>query len=225
MKKLFLLILFCATSVIFAQETTSKGINVTGKGSVNVVPDQVIINVRSEYSGNSANTVKDEVDADINEVIKFLKQEGVAEKNIQTEYIHLGKAYHHQLNKYEFRAYQSLSILLEDINDYEKIMDGLMSSGINAINSVSFESSKEEQLKAEARKKAIENARSKAEEYAKALGQSVGKAFYVSENNASFSGPILFKSMDAGGESSEGQSIAVGEKTISVSVQVGFILN
>ena len=50
-----------------------------------------------------------------------------------------------------------------DLSKYDKLMSGLVSSGINSINGVSFSSSKMEEYEAEARKKAVLDAKQKAE--------------------------------------------------------------
>jgi len=225
MKKLILLFTICVATVSYAQKMP-QGVSVEGEGTVRVVPDQVLINVRAEHEGNSATEVKELTDSDINEVIKFLKSKGIKSKNIQTEYIQLGKSYNYQTKKYNYRSYQSLSVLLEDIEDYEMIMNGLMASGINNISNVNFQSSSADELEAEARKKAIENAKMKAQEYADALGQPLGEAYFVSEiQNQAYQPVMMNAKMDASAvESSSRETIAVGEMEITVKINVGFFL-
>ncbi|MGB7785642.1 MAG: SIMPL domain-containing protein [Salinimicrobium sp.] len=223
MKKL-LLISFLMLSVMgFSQENNAL-VNVTGKGTVTVVPDRVLIRARIEHSGQSAAEVKAQNDKVVSEVIKYLKAQNIPAKNIQTEYINLNKDYNYNTKETFYSANQSISILLEDISKYEKLMTGLLDSGLNRIDGIQFQSSKKEELESEARKKAILDAKEKAEEYAQALGQQIGKAYSINEQNSGDFPPMYrameMKSADSAGE----QTLAPGEMEITVKVNVGFLL-
>ena len=150
----------------------------------------------------------------------------IDDKDVQTQYIRLSKNYDYKTKKYKFVANQSISILLKDLNKYESLMTGLMDSGINRIDGIYFSTSNIDDLKAQARVKAIQNAKLKAEEYAGALDQSIGKAIKISEFQAT-NYPMprnegLLKAMsDDGGQ----QTISPGEMELRVMVNVRFILN
>ena len=228
MKKIvFTLLLFIYTTLMFSQNTAAQPlVHVTGEGIVTVVPDQVDIKVRVESQGKEAAAVKRDNDTAIDNVIKFLRSAGVKDKNIRTEYINLNKNYDYNTKTYNYNANQSLTIALKDLDKYEAVMSGLLTSGINRIDGVSFGSSNMEQLKAEARVKAVRNARDKAQAYAQALGQDIGKATSITESGGNNPQPPVLKarmmSMDA--ESSSGETIAPGELAIKTTVQVSFEL-
>lgn len=204
---------------------TEPLVHVTGKGVVKVTPDQVAIKVRVESEGIDAVSVKNENDASINAVIKFLRSQGVPSEDVQTEYINLNKNYDYNTKTYSYKANQSLNILLKDITQYEVIISGLLNSGINRIDGVQFMSSQAATLQQEARVKAILDAKKRAETYAEALGQSIGKAVVISEGNASAPSPQLrsanfaMESSDAGGE-----TMAPGELSITMIISASFEL-
>ena len=102
-------------------------------------------------------------------------------------------------------------------------MKGLLETGINRINSVTFSSSEMKKLESEARVKAIMDAKQKAMEYASALGQNIGKAVHITEfNNVSTPMPVL-RSMAMEGDSKM-QTMAPGEMEINAQVNVSFEL-
>lgn len=222
-----LLILAITTTTTMAQNTLPPNtIDVTGEGIVRVVPDEATINVRVENTGENTKILKEQNDATINEVLRFLKKMDIADKDVRTQYMNLTKSYDYNTKTYTFAANQSLSVKLRDLNKYETVMKGLMDTGINRIDGVKFSSSKEDALKSEARKKAVENAQNKAREYASVLNQTVGKAVSISEmTNDGGPKPMYRMAMMDGASENNGQTIALGEMEIRTSVNISFLLN
>jgi len=227
MKKLILLFAFTAGLAIQAQNNNGNpGIHVNGEGIVKVTPDKVTINSRIEHEGQSATSVKSQNDEVVDKVIKFLKSEGIAEKNINTDYINLNKRYNYNDKTYTYVANQAISITLRDISKYEAVMKGLLENGLNGINGIEFKSSDIEKHKAEARKRAVLNAKVKAEALAEPLGQTVGKAFMISEGSNSNYQPV-YRAMEmkaSSDQASNQETIAPGEMEVNVKVNVAFQL-
>jgi uncharacterized protein YggE len=225
MKKLTFLAAFLVTCFTFAQEKSTPSISVMGTGTVNVVPDRVLINSRIEHTGKTAAEVKRKNDIVVDRVIKYLNSQQVASKNIQTEYVRLNKEVNYNTQDTMYSANQAISILLNDLHEYENIMSGLLNLGLNRIDGVLFQTSKEEALQSEARKKAVLNAKMKAEEYAGALGQEAGKAIQISELQSNNFQPV-FKMMEIQQQQSTDQeTLAPGEMEVTVKVNVQFLLN
>lgn len=222
-----ILILAIATTTMMAQNTLPPPtIDVTGEGIVRVVPDEVTINIRVENTGENTKTLKEQNDATISEVLKFLKSMKIDEKDVKTEYMNLTKNYDYNTKTYTFAANQSLAVKLRDLTKYEALMKGLIDTGINRIDGVEFSSSNKESLESQARKKAVENAQMKAKEYASVLNQTVGKAVSISEfkNNGGPQPMYKMAMMDASSGSGD-QTIALGEMEIRTTVNVSFLLN
>ncbi len=225
MKKLFVALTLLFATIAVAQEQPS-GISVNGEGIVKVVPDEVLIQVNVNEEAKTAKEVKASTDKVIDAVLKYLKNEGIDKKNIQTEYIRLAKNYKYDTKTYVFQANQSISILLTDVSEYDKITQGLLELGINGINSVQFQSSEKEKYEAQARLKAIKDAKEKAGEYAEALGVKVGAPLFVSESsNTNYPQPQLMRTMDMKESSATGnQTLAVGEMEVKAQVHVNFAI-
>lgn len=226
MKKLLFFAVFLSSIFGFAQDSVEHNslVSVTGTGTVHIVPDKVLIKARVEHTGKSAAEVKAHNDEIVNEVIKYLKSKGIEPKNFRTEYLNLNKDYNYNTKETFFSANQAISIQLNDLDRYEEIMRGLLETGLNRIDGIEFQTSKNDKLEAEARKLAVLNAREKASEYAEALGQSIGQAYSINEvqtNNF----PPMYRAMEMKSADSEGrQTIAPGELEIVAKVNVGFKL-
>lgn len=225
MKNLLLTALFFVFVSGVAQETPLSLINVTGEGTVKVVPDEVFIKARIEHTGKSSKEVKAQNDKVVNEIIKYLKSQKIPAKNFQTEYIRLSKDYNYNSKETFYSANQAISIKLEDLSKYEKIMSGLLESGLNRIDGIQFQSSKKEALETEARKKAVLDAQKKANELANALGQEIGKAHSINEIGGGGYPQPMFKAamMDVATEESA-ETIAPGEMDVTIKVNVAFML-
>lgn len=225
MKKLLISALFFVFITGFAQENPIALINVTGKGTVKVVPDEVIIKARIEHTGKAPKEVKAQNDKVVNEIIKYLKSQGIPAKNFQTEYMRLSKDYNYNSKETSYSANQAISIKLEDLSNYENIMSGLLESGLNRIDGIQFKSSKKDELESEARNKAMLDAQRKAKELANAIGQDIGKAQSISEvGGGNYPQPMYKAAMMDVAEEESAETIAPGEMEVTIRVNVAFIL-
>lgn len=222
MKRILLLLVMLIGAATFAQEQQNT-VSVIGTGTVNIIPDKVLINSRIEHTGKSAVEVKKQNDKVVNDVIKYLKSQGIASENIQTEYIRLNKEFNYNTKDTFYSANQAISIELQDLKKYEEIMSGLLNSGLNRIDGIEFMTSKKEELQSEARKKAVLDAQMKAKEYTEALGQEIGKAIRISEIQTDHYQPV-YRVMEMKQDSSEQETIAPGEMEVRVKVNVDFLL-
>ncbi len=208
-----------------SQNTITPLVEVSGEGIVNVVPDEVTIRLRVENTGNDARELKRENDKIVSDVLSFLKKQKIDDKYVRTEYIQLSKNYDYNSKSYHFAANQSISVKLTNLDKYETVMDGLLTSGINRIDGIMFSSSKSAELQSEARKKAVAHAKQKAVEYAGVLDQKVGKAISIRETSQSIPQPKMLRTTMAMDASSGGeQTMAPGEMEIRVVVYINFEL-
>ena len=227
MRSLFILIAVFVGLNMQAQQNSpvQPMVVVTGEGIVKIVPDQVLIKSRIEHEGDNAQEVKRNNDVVVDRVIKYLKAQGVPEKNIKTDYINLNKNYNYNDKTYSYVANQSISIKLDDLKNYEKIMDGLLNSGLNRIDGIRFMSSQIEKHTTEARRLAVLDGQKKAREYAAPLNQSIGKAISINEVETGSFPPIYRMEMKASSDMGEQETIAPGEMEVKARVNIGFQLN
>ncbi len=230
MKTLQTFLLLFLSTIVISQNTLQSTVDVTGEGIVRVVPDEVLINVQVENKGENPKELKQKNDRIVNDVLLFIKSMGIKDSDVKTLYIRLNKNYNYQTKTYSYVANQSVSIELKDLSKYETLMNGLLESGINRIDGISFSAKNRKELQSQARVKAMQNAKKKAEEYAGVLGQSIGKAVSISEFSSNqYPNPMNGKmSMAMSSDTSGGmeqQTISLGEIEIKASINVRFILN
>ncbi len=229
MKTLKTILFLLVSTVVISQNIQTPTVDVAGEGIVTVVPDEVTVSVQVENKGENPKELKRENDRIINDVLLFIKSMKIKNSDVKTQYIRLNKNYDYQTKTYHYVANQSITIKLKDLSKYEALMNGLLESGINRIEGISFSASNKEQLKSQARIKAILNAKEKAEQYAGVLNQSIGKAITISEftNSTSPTPKYDISMMKASSESSNSsqQTISLGEIEIRTVVNVRFLLN
>ena len=74
-------------------------------------------------------------------------------------------------------------MLLDDLEQLEPILCGVIDAGANEVGDVSFQSRQLKEHRAQARKQAAEQARQKAQVYASALGKGVGEVLHIEDVN------------------------------------------
>ena len=115
-----------STSIHAQTEAFPSRVDVTGTGVVKITPDQVLISLRVENTGQEAATVKKQNDQVVAAVLRFLKDSGIPDADVQTEYIRLNKNYNYNSKTYNYQANQAINVLLKDLSKYESVMNGLM---------------------------------------------------------------------------------------------------
>ncbi|HEY4479476.1 MAG TPA: SIMPL domain-containing protein [Candidatus Paceibacterota bacterium] len=217
--------------------TQQNTISVSGEGEVFVKPDiaQLTFDVFSEKSTVSA--AQEDVTKRMNEIIAYLKAEGIEEKDIKTINYQESPKYDYQA-RYQpclpnglcppqgvpklvgYTVTHSIQLKIRKIDDSGKILEGLGSRKVSNMGSLYFTVEDEKVPQNESRKMAIDDAREKAQRLARDLGV---KLVRVVSFNESGNYPIYFKAeaMDRGADvSSAPPEIPTGENKISSNVTI-----
>lgn len=200
---------------------------VSGQGIVKVTPDQASIQFSVQTKGTNAAEIKKQNDIAVDKVLTFLKTLKLPKQDVLTKQVSLNPSYDYNQKNQNFVALQTIQIELKELSKYEELMICLVNAGVNQIDKVEFKSSKIEDLETEARKLAILDAKKKANDYVSVLsGQKVGKAIMITDNSSGYSPkPRVFSSMAMKMEDSSNQeTLAVGEMDVQINVSVTFSL-
>ncbi len=181
-----LILLFSFMAVNALEEIRKPGdvratITVTGEGSVVAVPDIAEFNFSVKYEADTVSEAQQEVAGRMDEIVSFLKEEGVDEKDIKT----VGYSTH---PRYEwiapdertsrtsgervlvgYEVIHSTSIVVRDMPEAGRLVGGVGERGATNISGVTFSIDDENELKKEARSKAIEDAKNEAKSLAEDL--------------------------------------------------------
>lgn len=199
-------------------------VSVFGNGRLSVVPDKVQLTLGVQNQDEKADVAKKLNDQTLAKVLAYLKSLNIQSKDIQTKSVSLYTRRDYETKQDSFFADQSIVVTLNDISLYEKLMLGVMNSGVNNISDVVFMSSKQDELQKQTRILAVKDAKEKALDYANALGQDIGKAIYI--NDGSFSNAPMPRAymLKSSAPAAADQTLAVGELEITSNVSISFEL-
>ncbi|HET6513281.1 MAG TPA: SIMPL domain-containing protein [Candidatus Kapabacteria bacterium] len=220
------LLLLLSVNIAQAQDkpTHIRTIEVLGEGEINVVPNEVVINLGVETTDLSLEKAKAENDKRVQQIIKTLRDAGIAERDIQTQRINIEPQYDYRPEGRQFLGFivrRQIVATVRDIARLDEITSKTVTAGITSIFNYEYKSSDEKRYRQEARVKAVASAKEKADALAKELGLRVVKAYTVTEDDMR-GGPIpMYRQMDAGA-TQNAATFALGEIMINSFVRVIF---
>lgn len=162
--------------------TATNTISVTGEGEVLAVPDTATFSVTIQETARAVETAQETATEKANEIIAYLKEAGVEEKNIQTadysiypqyEWVRAacldGYCPEGKQNLVGYQVSQTITVKVSDTDMAGDLLAGVGSRGASSVSGLSFTIDDEDDLMAAARDEAIADARAKAEELADSL--------------------------------------------------------
>ncbi len=227
---LFIIAVFWYVSAYSRSVVPERIFTVSGEGKVVAAPDiaQLSIGVLTEGGKNLAELQKQNTEK-INRIISYLKEQGIDQKDIKTEYYNISPRYQYFSCPpvplgFEFRPCppsgiigysisQSVSVKIRDLDKTGGIISGVVEQGANTVSGPNFTIDDPVALQNKAREEAIKQAREKAKSIAKAGGFRIGKLISIQEG---FSGPPIIYGLEAKGGA--GPSIEPGSQDILVAV-------
>lgn len=170
-----------------------RTVTVSASGNIAAEPDEATIATGVTSEAKTAREALSKNNEAMKKVIAELKGKGIDAKDIQTTQFNMEPIYVYPkegqppvLNGY--RAHNMVGVKVRNLDMLGEVLDQLVSAGSNQMNGITFDVSKAETLKDEARKEAIANALRRAKLYAQAAGADVGEIVQISED-VSVSGP------------------------------------
>ena len=162
------------------QET--RQVAVTGQGRVSYNPDIAIINLGVQINkAKTAEEALNQLNAKMASIINAVKTEGVVDADIETENYNLSPQIEYSNNGIAsttgYNANQQLKIKVRDFDQNKeklnKVIGAAGKAGTNQINNLTFDYSKLNDLKQQARLLAIKDAKEKSSSMAEAAGVKI----------------------------------------------------
>lgn len=205
--------------------TKTRSIMMSAEGKVSTAPDIANLSFAVVTSGKSAEQVQLDNDKKMQNVIDYIKQNGVEAKDIQTSGYNLYPQYDYNkpdISPLPITGYtlnQNVDVKIRDLNKVSNIVGGLTGKGVNQINNISYSIDDPDGLRAEARSKAIEKAKQKAKDLAQTLDIKLGKVISFSEDSSSAPYPLPYyaERLEGGGT-----PVQPGSQDITVNVTLTF---
>jgi hypothetical protein len=166
----------------------STGIWVTGQGEAVAYPDVAELRLGVEARADTVSEAQTQASEAMDKVMQALKDNGVAEKDIQTQRfsIYPVTRWIREEDEEEIIGYRVTNIVLAKIREVDKagiIIDAVAKTGgdYTRIQGISFTVDDPTPYYEEARDKAMEDAKDKALQLANLAGVGLGKPTYISE--------------------------------------------
>ena len=218
------------TISILPQQNT--GIWVTGQGEVMAVPDIARLCLGVEARADTVAEAQTEASEAMNKVMEALKDNGVAEEDIQTQQfsIYPLTSWNERKGEEEIIGYRVTNIVVAKIREVDKaggIIEAVAEAGgdLTRIQDITFAVDEPTEYYQEARAKAMEDAEDKATQLADWAGVELGKPTYISEG-AAYRPEVTRGYNEAGAAPVPAPEtpISPGELKIAVSVQVVYAI-
>jgi uncharacterized protein YggE len=249
MKKRFLIlftgiaILLLATGLLVGCQATGTstgisnqqtGISVSGEGKVTVTPDVANIQLGIQAQATTVADAQNQATQSMNNVMAALTNNGVAQKDIQTQYYNVQQTTTWDTNKQQqiVTGYQVNNIVNvkvrgvdTDLTKAGKVIDAVSLAGgdLTRVSNIQFTLDDPTTYLDQARDKAMANAKDTATQLAKLAGVTLGKPISISESNVSVPPVYPVYAKDSAGTSSS-TPISTGELDITLDVQVVYAI-
>lgn len=172
--------------IIYSQQQV--GLWVTGEGKATATPDVVLLSLGIESEAKTVAVAQRNAAEVMNRVMKALKANGIAEKDIQTQRfsIYPIRRWIDDERREEIIGYRVTNMVVAKIRQVDKagsVIDSVAEAGgdLTRIDSISFTVDDPEPYFNEAREKAVKAAIAKAKQVAGAANIKLGKPLYISE--------------------------------------------
>lgn len=221
-----LLLAAAAAAPLHAEERAmERTITVSATGTVTATPDEALISTGVTSEAKTAREAMSANNADMSKVIGELKSAGVDAKDIQTSQFNVQPVYVYPKEGGApptvtgYRVSNMVSVRVRDLDKLGSVLDQMVSADANQMNGITFNVSKAETLKDDARKDAMANAYRRAKLLAEAAGASVGDVMQISEDVSEFNPqPVVFSKRAA--MAAEAAPVERGEQELQSRVTV-----
>ena len=205
----------------------SRSVHVTGAGSVTAEPDIATIYLGVSVEKETVEEAREEAASAMTAVIDALKDNGIADRDIQTENFSIYPQYDYTEEGRILRGYRvnnTVNAKVQVLDSLSDIIDDATTAGgdIVVVNSIQFMIEDPTPLQAQARTLAVKDAQVKAQTLAKAGGVTLGKPITITETSRSAVPPIAFaeEAEFAADSARTSTPIQAGELTVTVNITV-----
>lgn len=218
---------FTANTFIGRSDAQIYTITISGEGKVTAIPDIAQISLGLQTESKNVEDAQRENTNKMNSIISTLGELGIAKEDIKTSNYNIYPRYNYTRDRGQvLRGYevsQSVIVKIRDLDKVGQVVERAGSLGANQVGGLNFTIDEPEELRQQARIKALENATEKAESLAKVAGVKLGKLVSFNEND--FLQPPVFRTfaLEAGiGGAVPTPDIEPGSQDITVNVTVTY---
>lgn len=216
-------------------ENDKNRISLVSSETVEVVPDMAELQVTIRTEDKDAAKCQQENTAKLNQLLEYLKEEGVLEESIKTSGFSLNPIYDWSGNTQKLVGYDmrtTVTVTDVPVDGLGVMLTEVVENGANEIDSVSYFSSQYDQAYNQALAKAIELSKGKGEALAAASGMKLGPVLKIQEMSDNQYGRYVNAdlratknmAMAAVAEDSVAMDVMPGEMQVTAEITVEFEL-
>lgn len=211
------------------QTKTQEAISVNSTGKTAVIPDIAKISASLESQNPNLDRARAENEQKVTGLIVKLKELGIEEEDIKTQYFSAGPGYEVQIypaprpNTNQLTT--TLEITIANFDNTNEILAALTQNGAGSIYgpNLTISDTKLEEAKSKAREDAVKNARSKAEELAELSSRKLGKVVKI-EELGDFGIPVPILAQSEADLKQRASIIQPGQNEVTINLKVDFQL-
>ena len=205
---------------------------VSGEAKSTVAPDLAILTLGVAETRKSAREALDASNKSMADVLKALKSDGIADKDLQTSAFSIQPQYSYpdsQDNNPKppvltgYTVSNLLTVRVRDISKLGGVLDSSVTLGVNEGGDIRFTNDNPDKVIDAARKNAMKNAMAKAETLADSAGVKLGRIVEITENMQQPE-PMPVARMSMAKEAADAVPITGGENSYSVTVNVTYAI-
>jgi uncharacterized protein len=174
---------------------STRGVTVTGTGSVDVVPNRagLVVGVSTDAATARAALAANAEKA--SRVIEALRSAGVAKQDLQTADVSVSPRWNDRGKQDGFTARSSVQVKVREVGRAGSILDAAVAAGATETSGPSFDRGDRAELYRSALKAAFADARAKAATLAGEAGASLGRVLRIEESPTA-GGPVPMYAME-----------------------------
>jgi uncharacterized protein YggE len=216
-------------------------VTVQGDGQATLPPDVARVSFGVEHTAATVTEAQAATTKQANAAIDYVKEQGIAEKDIKTLYYNISPQYSYPnpcqqgaicpayTNAPKVIGYQvseTVQVTVRDLSAAGTLIGGLGKLGVQNLNGPAFALDDPTAGYTAARADAIEKAKAQAKRLADQLGVRLGKIVNFSESSGGYPYPMMAYGMGGGADSktAPAPSVPTGENTYSASVSITYEL-
>jgi uncharacterized protein YggE len=213
-------------------EKRERTLTVQGQGKMSAVPDIATLSVEVSHDGADLDPVLVQVRKEMGKVLDLVKVQGIADKDIQTEFFQVHPKYEQDKranpHRVGFVVSNRISIKVRDLKRVGKILSAVVNAGGTSVDGPNFELDNPQLIERGALAAATKDAKAKAQAVAEAAGVQLGEIIAINPENVNWPvppRPLMMRTMTLAAPMEAQEPIAAGEQTLAVAVTLTFAIH
>ncbi|MGH8279395.1 MAG: SIMPL domain-containing protein [Gammaproteobacteria bacterium] len=225
MNSLLCALLFVSGVALAQALPASPYVQVTGHGSLSVVPDMARVTVSVAETGKDLAATRATVEQRASAVLAAARRLGVAERDLDAGSLAIQPEYRWENNSQVFIGQQvsrRIAITLRDLKRYPELISALVKAGVTTF-STTLDHSDIPALRRQVLAQAVDDAHARAQALAAAAGTALGGVYSISANDV-FSRPQPLLLAAKAAAANGGADYTPGTLDIDATVNVVYLL-